>query len=802
MSVFYQPGEPVQADELGGKGAQLARLAGLGHEIPRFVILKATAPLPSEEALQAALRQAGLARVPLAVRSSAVGEDSRERSFAGQFRTLLGVQASDALGAVEQVRASLANPHAYGDQAPPAMAVIVQELVASECSGVLFTADPVSGQRDLTVISAVRGLGELLVSGEVSGDTYRVHQGRLLEALPGDQTEELALVEGETRRRPVSRAGLCLSSELALQLARLGERLARELEGPQDVEWALVGGRTLVLQSRPITTLADEPVLWDNSNIIESYSGVTSPLTFSFARSVYAHVYPQFCQVMGVEESVLQANRPVFENMLGLIRGRIYYNLLNWYRTLALLPGFSFNRDFMERMMGVRQKLPNPPVTPPSHGRWRDLARLVRMVFTMRREQARLAQEVGAFQQRVEGVLGRHRGRDLKKLTPDQLISLYRQLETELLCEWKAPLVNDFFAMIFHGLLGRLVEKWLPGLPPTLQNDLLCGEGGIISTRPAEAVMELARRAPRDLFARFSDAQVLGRLEPGFLDDYLERYGDRSVGELKLETETLRENPTALVSLIRAYLDHPPRPQGGQAAREAAELVARSKLRGWKGRIFFSVLNQARERVRDRENLRFERTRVFGLIRRLFLALGAHLTRLGALKSERDVFYLTREEIFGWFGGTAASNRLEQVVEQRRAEFAAYAAEPAPPDRFQTVGSPALTRFLPEAPAEGELRGQGCCPGRVRAPVRIVRDPAHPGELRGHIMVAERTDPGWALLFPVVEGLLVQRGSLLSHSAIVARELGIPCVVGIPGLLERLQDGQVVEMDGTSGLVT
>ncbi|MCE7869486.1 phosphoenolpyruvate synthase [bacterium CPR1] len=801
MSAFYRPGDPVEPRELGGKGTQLARLAASGHEVPRFVVLKASAPLPSSEALQTVLRQSGLDRVPLAVRSSAVGEDSRERSFAGQFRTVLGVGAEQALSAVEQVRASLHQQHAYGDESPPAMAVILQEMVAPDCSGVLFTADPVSGQRDLSVISAVRGLGELLVSGEVTGETYRVHQGQVLESLPGDQCEQLVLEQGEVVRRPLARSGPCLSNEQALGLAELGQRLARQLDGPQDVEWALVGTRLVVLQSRPITTLADEPVLWDNSNIIESYSGVTTPLTFSFARSVYAHVYPQFCRVMGVEESVLQVNRPVFENMLGLIRGRIYYNLLNWYRTLALLPGFSFNRDFMERMMGVRQKLPNPPVTPPSHGRWRDLARLVRMVITMGREQARLALEVGAFQQRVEGVLSRQRGRELKKLTPEQLIGLYRQLETELLCEWKAPLVNDFFAMIFHGLLGRLVEKWLPGLPPTLQNDLLCGEGGIISTRPAEALMELARRAPRELFA-LSDEEMLARLEPGFLDDYLERYGDRSVGELKLETETLRENPTALVSLIRAYLDHPPRPQGGQAAREAAELVARSKLRGWKARVFFSVLKQARERVRDRENLRFERTRVFGLIRRLFLALGAHLARLGALKSERDVFYLTREEVFGWFAGTAASNLLEQVVEQRRAEFTGYASEPAPPDRFQTVGSPALTRFAPEVPAEGELRGQGCCPGRVRAPVRIVRDPAHPGELRGHIMVAERTDPGWALLFPVVEGLLVQRGSLLSHSAIVARELGIPCVVGIPGLLERLQDGQVVEMDGTTGLVT
>lgn len=784
MPSLHRPGEPIEPAELGGKGAQLARLRELGFPVPPFVVLKAGCELEKIEAL------GELARVPLAVRSSAVGEDGRERSYAGQFRTVLGVVGQDIPSAIEQVRASLEREHAYADARPTAMAVVLQQLVAPECSGVMFTADPVTGERDTRVISAVRGLGELLVSGELDGDTYRVRHERVTESRAGTQSEELALVDGEVVRRAVQANGPCLGPDQVLALSRLGERLEQQLGAPQDVEWALAQGKLLVLQTRPITALTDPPVIWDNSNIIESYSGVTTPLTFSFARSVYAHVYPQFCRVMGVEEALLAQSRPVFENMLGLIRGRIYYNLLNWYRTLALLPGFSFNRDFMERMMGVRQKLAHPPATPRSHGRLRDLGRLLRMLWTMRREQGRLDGEVQAFHARVEEVLSRYRGQDLERRSPAQLLDNYRELEEQLLMHWKAPLVNDFFAMIYHGLTGRLVEKWLPGLPPTLGNDLLCGEGGIISTRPAEEIARLAAAASpdEDLLAR-SDVQA-----------YLERFGDRSVGELKLETETFREDPQQLVRLIRTYQQLPAFQRGGaRGAREAAELVVAGKLKGWKARLFAWVLGQARQRVRDRENLRFERTRVFGLIRRLFLALGGQLP----LAHARDVFYLTREEVFGYFTGTSASNDLRAVVSQRREEFARYAAEPAPPDRFETSGAPARKRFAPpKEAATGELRGQGCCPGRVRAPVRIVRDPAHPGDLRGHIMVAERTDPGWALLFPVVEGLLVARGSLLSHSAIVARELGIPCVVGLPGLLEALQDGEVVELDGATGEVT
>src|SRR5207302_1176427 len=156
--------------------------------------------------------------------------------------------------------------------------------------------------------------------------------------------------------------------------------------------------------------------------------------------------------------------------------------------------------------------------------------------------------------------------------------------------------------------------------------------------------------------------------------------------------------------------------------------------------------------------------------------------------------------------GTAVTADLKALLSLRRAEFAAYEAAPAPPDRFETVGPPAETLAACSSPVPTEmppasLKGMGCCPGIVRARVRVVRDPREARDLAGHILVAERTDPGWTLLFPTARGLLVQRGSLLSHSAIVAREMGLPCVVGIAGLLDALHDGELVEMDGASGRV-
>ncbi len=194
---------------------------------------------------------------------------------------------------------------------------------------------------------------------------------------------------------------------------------------------------------------------------------------------------------------------------------------------------------------------------------------------------------------------------------------------------------------------------------------------------------------------------------------------------------------------------------------------------------------------------------MFGVVRRIFLALGDRLASVGMLDSARDVFWLSQEELFGHFTGTGGGTDLRGLVSLRQAEFARYRQMTAPPDRFETYGPPALS--VPRVPAlqakDGDLQGVACCPGIVRGRVAVVREPQQAPDLTGRILVAERTDPGWTLLFPAAAGLLVQRGSLLSHSAIVARETGLPCIVAIAGLMETLRDGDMVEMDGTIGVV-
>ncbi|MFN0098012.1 MAG: PEP/pyruvate-binding domain-containing protein [Gemmatimonadaceae bacterium] len=864
---------------LGGKAANLLRVeaVGLPHQVPRWFAIPAEVhqrlvlhgptltdaddaerrrqrvlamDVPDEvrAAVQQELTRVRLHGVALAVRSSATIEDGAAASYAGQFETVLGVVASSTddsalWDAVRRVWSSAFGRHALAYSggsaigAPAPMAVVIQELVDARAAGVAFSVDPLSGDGDTAVVSAVLGLGESLVSGAQDADTWRV-VGRgpsaSITATIAEKTHALVrTAAGGTTRVEVAaaeRSGPSLSDSEVRAVADAARALATALGAPQDVEWAFsrADGRLLIVQTRPVTATGTpvptgEVRVWDNSNIIESYGGLTSPLTFSFARSVYEDVYIQFCRLVGVSESLIGEYRHVFAHMLGLIRGRVYYNLLNWYRVLAMLPGYAFNREFMERMMGVREKLAEPPDPPPAANRWVDLSRLLRTVARLVIANRALATEVPAFHSRVSAALDPLAGEDLSARSPEELLRLYRRLEDSLLRHWQPPLVNDFFAMIWFGVLGRLVERWLPAEPPTLVNDLLCGEGGIVSTEPARRVMALARIVHDDpvLTAMFAaepdDTALAARIKTDgaarglrqALDDYLRRFGDRCMSELKLETVTPSEDPAWVVMMIRAYVvGGATAPEAGQererAIRASAERRADAGLAGFREWAFHRVLASARVRIRDRENLRFERTRVFGVVRRIFVAFGRHLATAGRLDDARDVFWLTRDEVFSEVEGTATTQDLRALVALRRSEYARYASEPAPPDRFTTRGMPgdAVPAATSAAAASGaDLRGIGCCPGIVRAPVRVVIDPSQAGDLRGRILVAERTDPGWTLLFPTSSGLLVQRGSLLSHSAIVAREMGIPCIVAIPGLLDTLVDGEIVEMDGTTGVV-
>jgi pyruvate,water dikinase len=315
-----------------------------------------------------------------------------------------------------------------------------------------------------------------------------------------------------------------------------------------------------------------------------------------------------------------------------------------------------------------------------------------------------------------------------------------------------------------------------------------------------EGTLPEAKRAMRDLPALEERVQ-----------NYLARFGERCVEELKLETVPLKEDPLPLFRAVAAIAlvntGNGSKPSAGK--REDAEEAAMHRMRFKQVRrlIFSHVLKHARRHLRLRENLRMERTRVFGRVRSIFRAMGRRFVQSGMLADEEDIFFLTLDDITGAVRGNPSSTALPGLAAARKEEFSTYKSAPAPPDRLITIG-PVAEFNLEQAPekqvsqsAAGQIEGLGSCPGRVQGRVRVILDPSADRPRPGEILVAQRTDPGWVLLFPMAAGILVEFGSLLSHSAIVARELGLPAVVAIPDLTTQLATGDLVEMDGETGLV-
>jgi len=835
---------------IGGKARNLAELSNLGLNVPDWIVL-------SQQTLAALSDKKGNLNLPgelldeicshffdtdfLAVRSSALDEDGGDFSFAGLFETKLFVTKDNLEERIQEVWLSSFAERVQlyreknGLKQLSGLGIIVQKMIPSESSGVAFGINPVTGNRKQQLISAVFGLGEGLVSGELDADNYLV--GDKIEAeiahkeayfaFDYDKKYGVKNFELPAEKRKLS----VLNDNQVREVQALLKILEKHFHKPQDIEFAFYENKLYLLQSRPITSLAkvadknDVYVLWDNSNIIESYPGVTTPLTFSFISKSYEGAYRLFCEYLGVDKKVIEANQSVFENTLGLINGRVYYNLKTWYLMLAMLPGYSINARFMEKMMGVKERFDVPQSYIISKGRawWR----IMKMAFKMASRYYSLPRKRREFEILLNSTIAKYKAIDFNEKSANELLQLYLDFEKTLLNEWKAPLLNDFFAMIWFGRLQSTCEKKLKSSNPNIHNDLLCGSADIISTQPIHRTIALASEVSqstlwKERFLDLSPEVLWSTLKKDNTEEgirmhaeivrYIADFGERCIGELKLETISYTQDPALFVAILQTYVkneitSNKHKNNTEEEIRTKAEAEVNQLLRGkfYRKYKFRKTLRKARELVSSRENLRYERTRAFGIVRELFSAMGVRFYAEGILRSDRDIFYLTKEEIIQFIEGRSVTQDLKKLVELRKAEFVAYEEMEIPSERFASYGPVyhANDFFSNEKVEEltGDLKGIGCCPGRVTARVQVVKDPKDISSLNGSILVTSSTDPGWVTLFPSASAIIVERGSLLSHSAIVSREMGIPCIVGVTGLLRTLKTGDLVEMDGSTGVI-
>ncbi|WP_315724857.1 MULTISPECIES: phosphoenolpyruvate synthase [unclassified Bradyrhizobium] len=871
----------------GGKGRSLHKLTMAGFNVPRWAIVPSSVwesvatssglaksierilstaegddlnvrSRKIQELIEAADWDPAIARVvqsayedvgthAVAVRSSGADEDGLTHSHAGQYESFLNVKGLDEVYiAVKRCWASnysgraLSYRRALGLQLiGRPMAVIIQRMIDADVSGVAFTANPSTGSTDEIVISAVLGLGEGLVSGKIDADTFVVDKGNYVtkSTTIGEKAEKVILAaEGSGVITSLTATGsngcVCLSDELVASIAELGAAAENLYGCPQDLEWSVAGGVVHLLQSRPITTVGlgrrngFGARIWENSNIIENFSGVTSPLTFSFARDVYQQIYLEYARLLGVPRVQLVRMNEWLRHMLGYHNGRVYYDLLNWYRIVRLVPFYSLNRRMLDLAIGVETPLPESValrLDPLSEVRgWRHVLIRIQSAARFGWHFTTIARQVRSFVAEFHRHHSAVANLPLNEMSAECIHREFCKVRIILLSQWGRMILLEQSIGLAIGILTVLLKRWLPNGGQRLLFDLLRPAETLDSILPVQRLTELAqqiRQTPAlaadilqgderevDHRLRSSDDPNMQRLV-NEIDKYIAEFGDRSLNELKLEEPDLRERPAAFFAMLRAHLAETTMRQAEDAHGSIEHALA--SLWPWKRWIIRIVANKATSCLAARERVRFCRTRAFGSVRRMVKAIGKDLADRHLLMRPEDIFMVRLEELRDWGDGVLTHGDIVRLIEHRSAQIAVFKQLDAPP-RFVSDGYLAACDYAqsgwcrPEevdviaADPGTELKGTPCGGGRVSGFAAVITEPLN---VPGKILVTYRTDPGWCAVLPSAVALLIERGSPLTHVAIVARELNIPTIIQVKDLTRLIRTGARLDVDGVRGTI-
>ncbi|HEY3343751.1 MAG TPA: PEP/pyruvate-binding domain-containing protein [Anaerolineaceae bacterium] len=887
---------------VGGKGANLARMACAGYPVPPGFLVTTAAyqafleanalldqiaaalpdPLPidpgelegvsahiralfSAGGIPAALAQGittaytQLGQPPVAVRSSATAEDLPEMSFAGQQDTYLNVVGADALlEAVISCWASLWTGRAIGyrarnhvPQTGVSLAVVVQTMVESQASGVLFTANPLTGLRSETVIDATLGLGEALVSGQVEPDHYVVETrtGRIATKTLGAKAIAVhSLAGGGTALSQTDASQIqAIFDETIRDLVQLGQRVAELYGSPQDIEWAWANDRLYLLQSRPITSLFPVPQ-GSSSNPLQvllsfgAVQGMLDPVT-PLGGSLLAHIFAVGSSLFGIQVTsttqtvLLNAGERLWVNLTPLLRNS---------RGRAILP---FIFEMVEPTVGqaivaVRN---DPQLQPGKAGLSRQAAaRIARFAVPMA---GNLLLNLLAPQARRKAMV--NRGERVLALLdercaaiqgdPDQrlveLTDTYQSLTRQTLpgtfrmfvsgvaagmasLNWLNALTKGLDTSpgsTSHGRWNDLVLEISRGVPnnPTTDMDLaLWRISDAIRQDPASLAIFQTSSLP-DLAVRFKAGSLPGVAQRG-LTPFFNHYGGRGLAEIDAGRPRWSEDPSHVLDLIIGYLpvdlpDQTPEAVYMRSITHAAaavdQLVAElSTIRhGWiKSRLARVVAGRARALLGLRESPKFFAVRMIAVFRRNLLAIGYDYAQSAELDQPDDLMYLSLPELKAFANdreNPAARASWRNLISHRRDTYRRELLRRQIPRLLLSDGRAFYAGMSAPANTDGMLTGSPVSAGMVEGRVRVVLDPRHADLQRGEILVCPGTDPSWTPLFLTAGGLVMEVGGMMTHGAVVAREYGIPAIVGVDQATQRLKTGQLIRIDGATGQI-
>ena len=765
-----------------------------------------------------------------AVRSNFSTEDGGEHSFAGQFLTRLNVKREKVQEAVQEVFASYAGSLEYKEKANRGKTeyylkeqgkaekqknaerqenrekqesteqkkaevlvekVLIQEMLFPEKSGVLFTKNPKGILSEMVVVLG-QGLGDKVVEDQENVLTYHY--------FPGECLYQEGRVQSCLSEQAQESPGLGLEEEELKTLFILGERIEQLFQKPMDIEFAIEKGKVYILQAREITTLDMHlPVrILDNSNISESFPGICLPLSESFAGEMYSGIFTSLGRrFLGKKVSSYEE---LFQRMVGGFSGRMYYEISSWYDILRLLP---FSRKIIpvwQGMLGVSNEEISFSKKKPSFFLKCRIALLFCYYFFV--SQRKMQELDKFFQERYASYSKRVDEEDYAQA----LYRIFLEMKEDLLREWDITLINDMVSFISTHLYGKKTAFSLETMKPV---------------RALSALKTVARKYGLDSKEYRREKQ-----------SYISAYGDRIVGELKLETRTYRSNEELLDRWILDALETEKTDYSEKDCEETSRMEKPSEQKQRKSFLY----RLAESSCNNREISRLHRTRCFGLMRRI-------VDKIGEKTIGFDVYYLSLDELKELlFSGKDFSLKIAREKELRKAyerlpvlsrvkllgkvdrdplageiRVLSYKSFKGKGDIEGQIGTPGKDGVIRKAGRIGQMEkagkengdatprvffGRGVSKGIFRGEVLKIKSlqEVRATEVKGKILLSYSTDPGWFPYLNMAGGLITERGSLLSHSAILARELEKPAVVNIPNIMAELQSGDFVEIDGDLGI--
>ena len=802
--------------EFGAKAAGLDFLAKAGFRVPKFFLVgyeTIAATFNKTVSFENIVQQWQtnfniLPNALWAVRSSASIEDGENKSYAGLFRTETNVSTLLLAEALKKIAESFLqiSQYSYFQDKPFRYGIIIQEMIASEFSGIIFSKNPISYQTEGVLINLIPGLGESIVSGKEEAFTVEFNASKPTFY---DENEIYNGIYFNKEIKKISLKGSEIKQKIQPFIKELFKGI-KKLENhklhPIDCEFAIADNKLYWLQIRPITHINSEELLrtWDNSNIGDNYPSLTLPLTVSFVKHTYNRAYSAMCRFLGMNKTKIEENAHLLANMADEINGSIYYNVTAWQQLLYQLPFGNKTSKLITEIWGTQPAIFPRVIAPPT------LALYAKLFWNIIGSFINFQKHKNQYLQNFDNVFENYSKIKVEELDFDVIKKNYLILEHKLGETWIAPMLNGFFTMLLFSSLKFIFKKSrLNKEFPNFINDILYAQGDVVSVKIVNRLKEIFDTIRSDnelveIFENINENEIQEKLKEKhyflleLINKYIEDYGERcDEGELKMETVDYKESPQRFYKMLKTASKGKKQPNEEQNTFSYLKIINQfykcNLLKKW----FLKWLIKATiNRMRDRENFRFIRTKTFSLARKYFRAFANSLYKNKKIAVKEDALYLQLNEILN----AEKYENFFSKIEQRKKYYKQFETNEITTRYYETANGLIPAETIEKERINSSFKGNGCCSGVVKAQVRIITsETIHVGNFENQILIGKYFEPGWINLFAQAAGIISERGNLLSHTAILCREMGLPAIVGAKNILQNIEDGDFIQMNGATG---